>query len=48
VLVALCRPVRDGEPYALPDSNQAIAEEVHPSVGAVTGGYQGSCVSVRY
>jgi hypothetical protein len=37
VLVALCRPLRDGDPYALPASNRAIAEEVFLSVDAVKG-----------
>jgi pSer/pThr/pTyr-binding forkhead associated (FHA) protein len=35
VLVALCRPYRDGSPYATPATNQAIAEEVFLSVDAV-------------
>jgi pSer/pThr/pTyr-binding forkhead associated (FHA) protein len=35
VLVALCRPFRDGSPYATPATNQAIAEELFLSVDAV-------------
>lgn len=37
VLVALCRPLREGDPYALPASNKAIAEELFLSVEAVKG-----------
>lgn len=37
VLVALCRPLADGSPYAMPASNQAIAEELVLSIGAVKG-----------
>jgi hypothetical protein len=35
VLVALCRPYRHDDPYAVPATNQAIAEEVYLSVDAV-------------
>ncbi len=35
VLVALCRPYRDGSPYATPATNQEIAAEVFLSVDAV-------------
>lgn len=35
VLVALCRPYRYDDPYAVPATNQAIAEEVYLSVDAV-------------
>jgi hypothetical protein len=35
VLVALCRPYRDGPSFATPASNQAIAEEVFLSVDGV-------------
>jgi pSer/pThr/pTyr-binding forkhead associated (FHA) protein len=35
VLVALCRPFRDGSPYATPATNQAIAAELFLSVDAV-------------
>jgi FHA domain-containing protein len=35
VLVALCRPYRDGSPFAVPASNQAIADEVALSVPRV-------------
>jgi FHA domain len=35
VLVALCRPYRDRSPYALPATNQEIADELHLSVAAV-------------
>ncbi len=35
VLVALCRPFRDGDSYATPASNQLIADEVFLSVDAV-------------
>ncbi len=35
VLVALCRPYRDGSPYATPATNQQIAQEVFLSVDAV-------------
>jgi hypothetical protein len=37
VLVALCRPLRDGDPYALPASNKDIADELFLSVQAVKG-----------
>lgn len=37
VLVALCRPLRDGDPYALPATNRAIATELFLSVDAVKG-----------
>jgi pSer/pThr/pTyr-binding forkhead associated (FHA) protein len=35
VLVALCRPFRDGDAYATPSTNQQIAEELFLSVDAV-------------
>jgi FHA domain len=35
VLVALCRPYRDGSPFATPASNQQIADEVSLSVARV-------------
>jgi DNA-binding NarL/FixJ family response regulator len=35
VLVALCRPYRDGSPFATPASNQDIANEVALSVPRV-------------
>jgi pSer/pThr/pTyr-binding forkhead associated (FHA) protein len=35
VLVALCRPFKDGSNFATPPTNQAIAEELHLSVDAV-------------
>lgn len=35
VLVALCRPFKDGSSFATPPTNQAIAEELHLSVDAV-------------
>jgi pSer/pThr/pTyr-binding forkhead associated (FHA) protein len=35
VLVALCRPYKDGDAFATPATNQAIAEELHLSVDAV-------------
>lgn len=35
VLVALCRPFRDGSPYATPATNQEIAKELFLSVDAV-------------
>lgn len=35
VLLALCRPFKDGSPFATPATNQAIAEELHLSVDAV-------------
>jgi len=35
ILIALCRPYRDGSSFATPASNQAIAEEVFLSVDAV-------------
>ena len=35
VLVALCRPYRDGSSFATPASNQAIAEEVFLSIDGV-------------
>jgi len=37
VLVALCRPYRDGGAYARPAPNRQIAEEVFLSVDAVKG-----------
>jgi DNA-binding NarL/FixJ family response regulator len=35
VLVALCRPFRDGAAFATPATNQQIAGELHLSVDAV-------------
>jgi pSer/pThr/pTyr-binding forkhead associated (FHA) protein len=35
VLLALCRPFKDGSNYATPPTNQAIGEELHLSVDAV-------------
>jgi hypothetical protein len=35
VLVALCRPFKDGAAFATPATNQQIAEELHLSVDAV-------------
>lgn len=35
VLIALCRPFRDGSPFAVPASNQQIADEVSLSVARV-------------
>jgi pSer/pThr/pTyr-binding forkhead associated (FHA) protein len=35
VLLALCRPFKDGAAFAIPPTNQAIAEELHLSVDAV-------------
>ncbi len=35
VLLALCRPFKDGAAFATPPTNQAIAEELHLSVDAV-------------
>jgi pSer/pThr/pTyr-binding forkhead associated (FHA) protein len=35
VLLALCRPFKDGTAFATPPTNQAIAEELHLSVDAV-------------
>jgi pSer/pThr/pTyr-binding forkhead associated (FHA) protein len=35
VLVALCRPFKDGAAFATPASNQEIAEELHLSVDAI-------------
>jgi len=37
VLVALCRPFRDGSQYATPATNQQIADEVFLSLDAVKG-----------
>jgi hypothetical protein len=37
VLVALCRPLEAGEPFALPASNQQIAEALTVSLDAVKG-----------
>lgn len=37
ILVALCRPFRDGSQYATPATNQQVAEEVFLSVDAVKG-----------
>jgi pSer/pThr/pTyr-binding forkhead associated (FHA) protein len=35
VLIALCRPFKDGDPLAVPTSNQEIADELVVSVAAV-------------
>jgi pSer/pThr/pTyr-binding forkhead associated (FHA) protein len=35
VLIALCRPFKDGSNFATPPTNQAIADELHLSVDAV-------------
>jgi pSer/pThr/pTyr-binding forkhead associated (FHA) protein len=35
VLIALCRPYKDGSPYATPATNQQVAAEVHLGVDAV-------------
>jgi pSer/pThr/pTyr-binding forkhead associated (FHA) protein len=35
VLVALCRPYKDGEAFATPATNQPVGEELHLSVDAV-------------
>lgn len=35
VLAALCRPLRDGRPLALPATNRAIADELVLSIEAV-------------
>ncbi len=37
ILVALCRPFRDGSQYATPATNQQVADEVFLSVDAVKG-----------
>jgi DNA-binding MarR family transcriptional regulator len=37
VLVALCRPLRQGDVYAMPAGNKEIAEELVLTVGAVKG-----------
>jgi FHA domain len=37
VLLALCRPLREGGPYAMPAGNKEIAEELVLTVGAVKG-----------
>lgn len=37
VLIALCRPFRNGDPYALPATNRDIAAELFLSVDAVKG-----------
>jgi hypothetical protein len=37
VLVALCRPLREGGTYAMPAGNKEIAEELVLTVGAVKG-----------
>jgi pSer/pThr/pTyr-binding forkhead associated (FHA) protein len=37
ILIALCRPFRDGSPYATPATNRQIADEVFLSVDAVKG-----------
>jgi FHA domain len=41
VLVALCRPFRDGDAYAIPSTNQQIAEELFLSVDAVKTNLRG-------
>jgi DNA-binding NarL/FixJ family response regulator len=35
VLVALCRPFKDGAAFATPPTNQQLADELHLSVDAV-------------
>jgi pSer/pThr/pTyr-binding forkhead associated (FHA) protein len=35
ILLALCRPFKDGSAFATPPTNQAIAEQLHLSVDAV-------------
>ena len=35
VLLALCRPFKDGDAFATPSTNQEIAEELHLSVDAI-------------
>lgn len=35
ILIALCRPFKDGSAFATPPTNQAIADELHLSVDAV-------------
>ena len=35
VLLALCRPYKDGDAFATPATNQQIGEELHLSVDAV-------------
>lgn len=37
ILIALCRPFKEGTPYATPATNKQIAEEVYLSVDAVKG-----------
>ena len=37
ILIALCRPFRDGSRYATPATNQQVAEEVRLSLDAVKG-----------
>lgn len=37
ILIALCRPFKDGSPYATPATNKQIAEDVFLSVDAVKG-----------
>jgi pSer/pThr/pTyr-binding forkhead associated (FHA) protein len=37
VLVALCRPLREGDVYAMPAGNKEIADELVLTVGAVKG-----------
>ncbi len=37
ILIALCRPFRDGSQYATPATNQQVADEVFLSVDAVKG-----------
>ncbi len=37
VLVALCRPLREGDAYAMPAGNKEIADELVLTVGAVKG-----------
>ena len=37
ILIALCRPFRDGNQYATPATNQQVADEVFLSLDAVKG-----------
>ena len=37
ILIALCRPFRDGSQYATPATNQQVADEVYLSLDAVKG-----------
>jgi predicted component of type VI protein secretion system len=43
ILVALCRPFREGDRYATPATNQQIADEVFLSVDAVKVHIRGLC-----